>query len=148
MQPLNFTQISSKKHKAVRVWFLMTFLLVGSLLGICLALSMRQWNRYKNAQPLAKPLTKLLPKNTRIVHQNNVTQVLKTVNTKLTTSANLESLTLTDTTIEFKIVGNNPHIIADIAKELKTSDNRIQLVGLENSSKNRIIGVFTYSGAI
>ncbi len=144
MQPLNFKQLSSKKHKSVRRWFLITFLLVGTLLGICLSLSMRQWNHYKNAQPLAKPLTKPLPKNTKIVHQNDVTQVLKTVNAKLTTNAHLESLLLTDTTIEFKIASTSTQTIADMAQQLKMADNRIKLVGLENPTKNKVIGTFTY----
>lgn len=144
MQPLNFTQHSSKKHKAVRLWFLMTFLLVGSLLGICLSLSMRQWKRYKNAQPLAKPLTKLLPKNRRIVHQNEAAQVLKTVNGKLNAEAHLESFTANNTAIEFKIACNNMQTISALAQQLQKIDAKIQLTGLQQNSAKKVIGTFTY----
>lgn len=150
MQPLNFIHLSSKKHKAVRQWFLFSSVLIGILLGVCVYFSVKQWKRYKNAQRTTTTLL-VQPKqknNKKNVHKHEVTHLLKTVHSKLTKSSQLESFTLTDTIIEFKIAGTTTKTISDIFQQLKAFNDQIQLAGLEHPTKNRVIGVFSYFDTI
>lgn len=148
MQPLNFTQLSSKKHKAVRIWFLFSSALIGILLGVCTYLTMYQWKRYTTAKIASRANPVPLKSNKKVLYKNNATSLLKTVSSKLTEQACLETFQLSDASIEFRIAGNTAKVINDIAQKLTSVDTQIQLAGLEQPTKNKVIGVFNYQNSI
>lgn len=74
MQPINFAQLSSKKHKAVRQWFLINCFLIGLLLGICAFFTAKQWNAYHAARNHAQNIAVSQPiqqkNNAQKLHRN------------------------------------------------------------------------------
>jgi hypothetical protein len=147
MQPLNFTQHSSKKHKAVRTWFLINCLLLITLLAICTFFTVQQYNQYKKLKPLASTHPQMQKITKKAASKNEPTKILKTVQSKLNANTHLESFALTDSHIEFKIAGNTIKAISTITQQLQTIDTKIQLTGLQNCNK-KIIGIFTYQNTL
>ncbi len=147
MQPLNFTQLSSKKHKAVRTWFLINCLLLVTLLAICTFFTVQQYNHYKKLKPLASAHQHQQKITKKALSNNETTKILTAVNSKINADTHLESFELTDNHIEFKIAGNTIKKISNIAQQLQTIDTKIQLTGLQNFNK-KIIGIFTYQNTL
>lgn len=143
MQPLNFTQLSSKKHKAVRIWFAFSSTLIGIFLGVCTYLTMHQWKRYTAVKITSRANQVPLKNNKKVAHQNNTTKILQSVQNKLTADTHLESLAVTDSQIEFKISGTTIKAISTVAQQLQAVNHEIQLCGLQNSDQ-KVIGSFTY----
>lgn len=143
MQPLNFTQLSSKKHKAVRIWFLINCLLLATLFTICVFFTMQQYHQYKKLKPLVSAPQHQQKINKKAASKNETTKILKTVQSKLNADTHLESFALTENHIEFKIAGTTVKAISTIAQQLQEMDHKIQLCGLQNFDK-KVVGTFTY----
>ncbi len=143
MQPLNFTQLSAKKHKAVRTWFLINCLLLGALLGVCAFLTVQQYMQYNKLKPLESAYPQKQKVTKKTASKNETSKILKMVQSKLNTDTYLESFALTENHIEFKIAATTIKAISTIAQQLQIVDTKIQLSGLQNFDK-KVIGTFIY----
>lgn len=132
MQPLHFTQISSKKHKAVRRWFYINCSLIAVLIMVCSLLSVKKRNSYVSTQKIISTMV-----------NPTMSLSLKVIAESLEAKAQLESFSLSDHQVEFKIASTDTDTITTIAQLLEQSHLNIQLVGLENHMNNKKIGVFT-----
>ena len=144
MKPLNFTQLSSKKHKAVRTWFYINCFLMGTLLAISVFLSVQQWQRYAALRSEKKAVLPLASskissyKKLQSTSTQEVAQLLKKVQSSLTANTSIESIVITQRTIECRIAADTSKTIADFAQE-----TQLKLVGLEKAPNNKMVGVFT-----
>ena len=168
MQPLHFTKTPIQKHKAVRLWFSCSLMLLIGILITITIFQVHQWIAYASLvsqkQTLAQQLRtfdaimatmqtqkteqEMLQKKYMIITQQkkqsqHMADMLKHIKASLKPNAHLESLTYAGDHIEMKIAAENTRTLNQIAQSITTKEQckDMSITAFEYKDKNHMVAI-------